>query len=227
MHISRSEVADTAMVVAVTVPGEKVAAPTAGNLNGRKALWVVRTVLHGLELRLAVRIIVWNPRPGVTFVNPQVIEEFSHATRHHGCTSISVQAELFWLDAFSLTASANEFTSDSFRFPSGNSPTHHLTAKDVHDGIEVVEHASTRTRQPGDIPGPALVWLAGLQAWNRIVTTPSMPASAPFTQETVVFKQSVHLPDAAEIDAFVQKGVEDLGRRKVIEAFWAQSVQDR
>jgi hypothetical protein len=58
MHISRSKIADTAMVVAVAVPGEKVPAPTAGSLDGREALWIVRTVLHGLELRFAIGVIV-------------------------------------------------------------------------------------------------------------------------------------------------------------------------
>jgi hypothetical protein len=48
-----------------------------------------------------------------------------------------------------------------------NFPPHDLAAEDVHDQVEVEEHACDRPWHPGYIPGPNLAGRAGLLACGR------------------------------------------------------------
>ncbi len=88
-------------------------------------------------------------------MNAQIIKEFSHAVRHHGRTTIGMKRELVGINTFPRAALANELASDHLGFTSCHRPTYNLATEDVDDCVEMVENTSRRTRESGDIPGPA------------------------------------------------------------------------
>ena len=69
-------------------------------------------------------------------------------------------------------------------------PAHNLAAEDVNDQVEIEEHASDRSRHPGNVPGPDLTGRASLIACGRFAPdrrlgTPPMLLLPVRTQNTV------------------------------------------
>jgi len=88
--------------------------------------------------------------------------------------------------------------------------------------------ASAPLRRPlqfGDVPTPELVRRRGQQL--RLLIRRMGELITTFTSFTLLFQNPVHRAERAVIDALVQQGGEDRGRRAILKAFLMQTGKHR
>ena len=100
-HLRRQQPQATVIVFAV-VPGEKPPRPRPGITGRAKPIRIIRSVLHGLELRLRVRIVIRDMRPGMTLLYSQLHHQLGDGLRGHRRASVTVNRQVSRGDCLSV-----------------------------------------------------------------------------------------------------------------------------
>lgn len=109
-------------------------------------------VLHGLELRLAERIVVGGVRSAVAVGNPQVDQQLAQGLTFHRSAIVSMKGELVRLNAVFLGSFIDKLASQVTALRFSNHPADHITTENVQDGIERVMLPFMRATQSRDVP---------------------------------------------------------------------------
>ena len=82
------------MVMVVVVPSEEGSRPSPSIVNGGETLRIIGAILHGLELRLAERVVVGSVRAAVAFGDAQINQQLAQGLALHRAAVVSVQCKL-------------------------------------------------------------------------------------------------------------------------------------
>ena len=93
MDAARRHVADARVPVLGVVPGEEGLAVGAGVGEAAEARGEVRAVLHCLELRLRIRVVVRDVRAAMAFGDVQIDQQGGHGLGAHARAAIGMQRE--------------------------------------------------------------------------------------------------------------------------------------
>jgi hypothetical protein len=96
-----------------------------------------------------------------------------------------------------------------FLFTVSDHPSDDITAKDIHDYIEVKVSPLDRAFELGDIPGPNLIGFCG-QQFRFLVMGPLMSPSSLFDTAMHRGENPVHGPNGTMILSLIQKSGVDL-----------------
>ena len=160
---SRRHQADPRMTVLGVVVVEEAAAEASGVLDGAETIGELRAVLHRLELRLGVRIVVGHVRPRVALEHAQVSQQQGHRLAAHRRTAVRVDRELVWRDPLLAAARGDQTAGQRGTLPVGHHPAGHVATEDVEDHVQVEVRPLDRATQLGDVPRPDLVGALGEQ----------------------------------------------------------------
>jgi len=225
VQVTGPQVGDAGVVVGGVVPAEERAAPGAGGREALEPLRVVRPVLQGLELALAVGVVVADARPTVALAHPQARQQLGEVTGDHRPAPIGMQRELIAGDALALEGASDQPFGRAGALPLRERPADHLAGEDVQDGVEEVHDALGGPAQLGDVPRPGFVRAGRHHDGHGVMPGMAVAAAAPVTAEAVIAQEAVHAADAADVGALVEEGHEHLVRAEVHEATAAQQIQ--
>jgi hypothetical protein len=157
VDVAGGVIADAGVAVGVVVPVEEDLTEGSGVGEGPEAFGELGPVLEGLELALAVGVVVADVGPAVGLGHSEIGEEQGDGLGGHGGPSVGVDGELARSDGLLGDGVGDEPLGQGGRLAGGQEPPGHVAAVDVEDHVEVVGGPLGRTGQLGDVPGPHLV----------------------------------------------------------------------
>src|SRR5208337_3594881 len=125
------------MAVVLVVPIEKAAAEASGVLDAAKALGEQRLILEGLEVAFRERVVVGGIRPVVRGGDAEVGEQQGGGFGFRGAAVIGMQSELARRHVVLGDGVVEQRLEQNSTLSIGDAPTHHASAEDVEDNIEV------------------------------------------------------------------------------------------
>ena len=170
MAFCRGDEADGAMTMLVVVPRGKGADPLpCREETFKRPLRIDRAVFQGLEQRLRERIIVADRRATERGHDAQGLQGREHGGAFHRAAVVGVQHHLVGRNVFPRTNVAHHLASQLTAFGLIDLPADDLSAKNVHEQIQVKVEALDRCRQIGDVPTEQLGRCGGAER-PRLVT---------------------------------------------------------
>ena len=160
-------------------------------LDAAETLGELGAVFERFELRLRIRVVVGDVRPGVRLRDAQTCEQVSDRLAFHRRTAIGVDRELAGDDALLLAGLADQALREGCAFVTREHPAHHVAAEDVEDHVQVKVGPLGRTQELRDVPGPDLVCGRREQFGLRVVRmaklVPPLADLAVFGEQAVKF----------------------------------------
>ena len=136
----------------LVIRGKEGAGPVASGVNGLETVRIGRMVLHGLELRLAERVVIGSMRTAVAFGDPQVYQQLAQGLAFHRRTVVSVKGELVGLNAVFMGGFIDKLPSQVAALLFGNHPADHIATENVQDSVEPVVLPFVRATKGRDVP---------------------------------------------------------------------------
>ena len=224
MDDRRHQQSDSRVMMLVVVVVKKLAAEFSGILNASESIRKLRAVLHRLELRFRVRVVIGNMRSRVALDHAQVTEQQSNGLASHRCSTICVNRQLVTCDFLLPAGFGNQALGQGSTFSMGDHPAHDVAAEDVQDHVQVEVGPLDRAANLRDVPTPNLIGRLGQQLGFLVFR---MAQLVPAFLDFAVFRQnSVHGTNRAEVGVLVQKRGPDLGWRPVDEYRRTKYVED-
>ena len=136
----------------VVVPSEEGLTMGTRVLDTAKAPGEIRTIFHGLELRLRVRIVVRDIGAAVALDDLQIDQQTGHRFGAHGSAPISMQSQLPRQDIMARHGVGDELLSQLGTLAWGDQPAHDETAEDVQNHVQMKARPLGRPLELGDVP---------------------------------------------------------------------------
>src|SRR5664280_1215998 len=223
MDVGRGEEADPRMAVRRVVPGEEGGAEGPGVLERAEAAGKGRPVLEGLELGLAVRVVVGHVGPRVALLDPEVGEQEGDRLAAHRGAPVGVDRELPRLDALLGGGLGDEPFGEDGALARGDHPARHVAGEDVEDHVELVVGPLGRTTELRYIPRPQLVRPGGEELGPGIGGMAELVA--PLADLGRRGEDAVHRPLRREVRALIEQGGVHRSRRR-IEKAWGMELAE-
>ncbi len=157
------------------------------------------------------------------FGDTEVGEQLSGGLGLHRSTAVGMQGQLAGWHLVLEDGIVEQGLEQGSAFRIGNAPADDPAAEDVEDDVEIEVAPFGWAHQLGDVPGPDRVGGFGQQFGFAIDRMPHLVAA--FADLLVVVEDPVHGSDRAVVDAFVEQGGVDFGRREIGEARRAQQIE--
>ena len=223
MHLVRGHQADPGMVMVLVVPIEEAAAEASGVLDAAEALGEARLILQGFEVAFGERVVVGGVRPVVRTGDAEIGEQQRGGLGLHRAAAIGVQGELTGRHVVFRDGVVEQRPEQRGAFGIGHAPADHAAAEDVENDVEIEVAPLRWPHQFGDVPGPDLVGTFG-QKFGLLVDGMAQLLAA-FADLAVLSEDAIHGADRAVVDAFIEQGGVDFGRRLIGEARRVQQIQ--
>src|SRR5450759_5397866 len=126
-------------------------------LNAPEAVRELRTIFHGAELTLRVRIVIRDMRTAMGLGDSQVRQEEGYRLGAHRGAAIGMQRELTRQDALLVATVLDEPLGQFGTLAHRDHPAGDVAAKNIEDDVEVEVGPLGRSEQLGDVPAPELI----------------------------------------------------------------------
>jgi hypothetical protein len=156
-------VADARVLMLVVVPGEEGWTVGGRRLEAAEARGEVGPVLHGLELRLRVRVVVGDVRAAVALGTSRSTSKAATGLERMLAAAIGVQRQHAGLDVVPAHGLGDQLLGEFRALALGDEPAHDEAAEDVQDHVQVEVRPLGRPLELGDVPRPDLVGRDGQQ----------------------------------------------------------------
>ena len=206
----------------VVVVGEEDLAEGAGSGQGSELAWKGRAVLEGLELRLAVRVVVRDMRAGMALADMQIGKQHCDRLGCHRRAAVSVDSDR--CDAAVAGDSGIDECLGKLSVLGGvDLPVDGLARENVEHHEQVEPDAAGGSFQFRDVPAPDL---AGAIS-GQLGADPGRVGGlgAPLADLVRGAQDPVHGGDAGQVDALIQQHRPRLGRGLVGEPAGVQYGQ--
>ena len=123
----------------------------------------VGSVLHGLELRLRIRVVVQGVGTAVAFGHVQVNQQTGHRLGAHGGAAIRIQRERSGHHIAAGLGIGNRLLGQLGALTRRNQPAYDIATEDVQNHVEVKTTPFGRPLKLGNVPRPDLIGRCGQQ----------------------------------------------------------------
>lgn len=214
---------DAAVAVGVVVPGEEGDEERAGVLDAGEAVGEVGPVLQGLEVGLAVRVVVGDVWAGVGLGDTEVGQEERHRFGGHRGAVVGVDGQLVGVDVLLGDGVGQEPLGQYGGLVGGEHPPDDVAGVDVDDAVQVEVGPLRGPVELRDVPGPHLV--GGFSDQLRFHAGRMRRLGAAFADLATGAQQPVHRRDRAQVHALIQQDRVDLRGRQVDEALLVEHTE--
>jgi hypothetical protein len=128
---------------------------------------VVGLVLHRLEVRLLLRVVVGDMGTTEALVETERCEKLREGVTLHRCAAVGVDGQAR-LDTATRHRFGKQLRCQVLALLRCDHPTNDVSAEEVEDDVRMQEDALLQCRQLGDVPGPNLVRGGRAECWLRI-----------------------------------------------------------
>jgi hypothetical protein len=153
----------------------------------------------------------------------QICEQQGGGFRLHRTAAIGMQGELARRHVVLGDRVIEQQLEQGGAFCIGDAPADHAAAEDVEDDVEIEVAPLAGSHQLGDVPGPHFIGPFDQQFGFAVGRVTRLLAA--FADLAVLIEDAVHGTDRAMVDAFIEQGGVDLGRRLIGEARCVQQVK--
>ena len=220
MLLDRGDKVEGAMFVLSIVGGDETMGPFLGFGKCCKAVGrVAGVVFGGSEEGFGEGVVVADAGAGVGSCDFKLVHEAKDGGRFERAAIVSMKYERGVLvgDFFGEMSALQKGVGVVGVFFGEDFGADDFAAVEVEDEVEFVVDAADLGGQPGDVPGPDLVGLGGVMVGARFGFGGFAGATTSFV-EVVLGEDPVVGGFRGKVDAFVEEGVNDLGRGRGGEA---------
>ena len=163
VHGHRGHQPQASVMMLMVVPVKEHTCPSTRVLDRAKTVWIIGPILHCLELRLRIRIVVGDVGSRMSLGDTQIGQQQGHRLGGHRTAAVGVQGQLRRLDPLLGTRLGDQLFGQAGRLTLGDQPANNVAAKDIQNGVQLVVGPLDWTSQLGQVPTPQLVRSCGQQ----------------------------------------------------------------
>src|SRR3979409_568299 len=225
MDVGWREQRKSGVAMFIVIPGHEVTAVSSCLLDVRKVQREGCPVLEGLELRLAVGVIVRYMRTRTTFRDSHIHEELRQRLRCHRATAVRVNRQPLRINALSSDRRRKELLGKLRALAACQPPTNDVATEDIQDYVEVVVRPLLRSEQLGYIPRP---YLAGSGRRKLGLDRGRMFCQrAPFARFSCVAQDPIHRRNRSQIHAIIKQRRVDFPHAAIAKTLAVSGFENR